>query len=84
MDKGGKGTVVLRLDDDPTPESPRLGFYSYMTKDSGRTWSTPLFSSSRPSPPPDMLAPADRTFDAKQPPDVAAWRQILAATQPPS
>jgi hypothetical protein len=82
INPGGKGTVVLRLDDDPSPEAPRLGYYSYMTKDGGRTWSTPLYSSGRPSPPTDMLAPADRTFDAKQPPEVAAWRQLLASVQP--
>lgn len=82
MSDGGKGTIVLRLDDDPTPESPRLGYYTYMTKDGGKTWGQPLFSSSRPSPPSDMLAPADKAFDAKQPPDVAAWRQILGSMQP--
>ena len=61
-----------------------LGPTVFRSQDNGRTWSTPLYSSSRPSPPSDMLAPADRTFDAKQPPDVATWRQILASTQPPS
>lgn len=83
MNPGGKGTVVLRLDDDPAPDAPRLGYYTYMTKDGGRTWSAPLYSSSRPAPPTDMLAPADRSFDGKQPPEVAAWRQLLAGMQSP-
>jgi hypothetical protein len=82
MNPGGKGTVILRLDDDPTPDAPRLGFYIYMTKDGGRNWAAPLYSSSRPSPPSDMLAPADKTFDLQQPPEVAAWRQILTSLQP--
>lgn len=83
MNDGGKGTIVLRLDDDPTPESPRLGYYSYMTKDGGRSWGQPLYSSSRPSSPTDMLAPAEKSYDPKLAPDVAAWRQLLGSMQPP-
>jgi hypothetical protein len=81
INPSGKGTLVLRLDDDPSPDAPRLGFYIYGTKDNGRTWDKPFYSSSRPASPSDMLAPADKTFDAKQPPDVAAWRQLLGSVQ---
>jgi hypothetical protein len=82
MNGDGKGTLFLRLDDDPSPESPRLGYYFYLTKNGGRTWSEAIYSQGKPLPPPAMLAAADRTFDGKQPLDVGAWQRLLADLQP--
>jgi hypothetical protein len=84
MNKAGKGTLILRLDEDPSPEAPRLGYYVYMTKNGGREWSTPMFSSGKPLSPSDRLPPPDRTFDAQQPLDAAAWQAALVEMQPPA
>jgi hypothetical protein len=82
MNKSGKGTLVLRLDEDPSPDAPRLGYYVYMTKSGGREWSDPIFSQGKPLPSPDVLAAPDRSFDPSQATDVAAWQRILAEFQP--
>ncbi len=82
MNPNGKGTLVLRLDDDPSPDAPRLGYYLYMTKN-GRDWSTPFFSAGKPSPPSDVLAPPSRTFEANQQPLATdAWQQLFTALLP--
>jgi hypothetical protein len=78
----GKGTLILRLDDDPSPDAPRLGYYFYLTKNGGRSWSEAIYSQSKPLPPPLMLMPADRTFDGKQPLDASAWERLFAGLQP--
>ena len=78
----GKGTLILRLDDDPGPGAPRLGYYFYLTKNSGRSWSEAIYSQSRPLPPPIMLVPAERTFDGTQTFDSGAWARLLADLQP--
>ncbi|HEX4963109.1 MAG TPA: hypothetical protein VF173_19925, partial [Thermoanaerobaculia bacterium] len=67
MNTSGKGTLVLRLDADPSPDPPRLGYYLYMTKN-GRDWTQPFFSATKPSPPSDVLAPPTRTFETNQQP----------------
>ncbi|HEV8582822.1 MAG TPA: hypothetical protein VGX68_27470 [Thermoanaerobaculia bacterium] len=82
LNEDGKGTLFLRLDDDPSPEPPRLGFYFYLTKNGGRTWSEVIYSQSRPLPPPAMLAPADRIFEGKEPLDAGAWQRLLVELQP--
>lgn len=84
MNKAGKGTLILRLDDDPSPDAPRLGYYVYLTKNGGREWSSPIYSAGKPSPPSDPLMPPDRTFDPTQQPDLAAWQAILAGLRPPA
>jgi hypothetical protein len=78
----GNGTLILRLDDDPSPNAPRLGYYFYLTKNGGRSWSEAMYSQSRPLPPPVMLMPADRAFDGKQAFDAGAWGRLLADLQP--
>jgi hypothetical protein len=78
----GKGTLILRLDDDPSPDAPRLGYYFYLTKNGGRTWSEAIYSQNRPLPPPVMILPADRTFDGKQAFDADAWERLFASLQP--
>ncbi len=78
----GKGTLILRLDDDPSPNAPRLGYYVYLTKNGGRSWSEAIFSQDKPLPPPAMLMPADRTFNGKEPLDPGAWERLLADLQP--
>jgi hypothetical protein len=83
MSKNDKGTLVLRLDDDPTPDAPRLGYYVYLTKNGGREWTPPIYSQGKPLPPSDPLMPPERTFTDSQPPDLAAWRVILERLQPP-
>jgi hypothetical protein len=77
-----KGTLILRLDEDPRPDAPRLGYYLYLTKNGGRNWSEAIYSQGKPLPPPDLLARPDRTFDASQPLDVAGWQRLLAELQP--
>jgi hypothetical protein len=79
----GKGTLVLRLDQDPSPNAPRLGYYLYMTKNGGRDWSQPFYSQGKPSPASDVLAPPDRTFEPNQPPLATdAWQRLLAELLP--
>lgn len=78
----GKGTLILRLDDDPSPNAPRLGYYVYLTRNGGKSWSEAIFSQDRPLPPPAMLMPADRTFDGQGPLDPGAWERLLADLQP--
>jgi len=78
----GNGTLILRLDDDPGPDAPRLGYYFYLTKNGGRSWSDAMYSQSRPLPPPIMLTPADRAFDGKQAFDAGAWERLFADLQP--
>lgn len=82
LNEDGKGTLFLRLDDDPSPEPPRLGYYFYLTKNGGRNWSEAIYSQSRPLPPPAMLAAADRIFEAKEPLDAGAWQRLLVELQP--
>ncbi|MFL6194674.1 MAG: hypothetical protein ACJ75H_10925 [Thermoanaerobaculia bacterium] len=77
-----RGTLVLRLDEDPSPNAPRLGYYIYMSKNAGRTWAEPLYSQGKPLPPPSLLAAPDRSFDAKQALDAAGWQRLLADLQP--
>jgi hypothetical protein len=82
MNPSGKGTLVLRLDDDPSPGAPRLGYYLYMTKN-GRDWSQPYFSANKPSPPSDVMAPPARTFEANQQPLANdAWQQLFTTLMP--
>jgi hypothetical protein len=83
MNKNDKGTLVLRLDDDPSPDAPRLGYYIYLTRTGGREWSPPIYSQGKPLPPSDPLMVPDRSFNDTQPPDLATWRVILENLQPP-
>lgn len=77
-----KGTLILRLDEDPRPDAPRLGYYLYLTKNGGRNWSEAIYSQGKPLPPPDLLARPDRTFDPGQTLDVAGWQRLLTELQP--
>jgi hypothetical protein len=84
INPSGKGTLVLRLDADPSPNAPRLGYYLYMTKN-GRDWSQPFFSQSKPSPASDVLAPPARSFEANQQPLTPdAWQRLFADLLPAS
>jgi hypothetical protein len=78
----GRGSLILRLDDDPRPEAPRLGYYLYLTKNGARNWSEAIFSQGKPLPPANLLTPPDRTFDGHQSFDVAGWQRLLADLQP--
>ncbi len=82
MNDDGRGTLILRLDDDPSPSAPRLGHYVYMTQNGGRSWSGAIYSQDRPLPPPAMLMPADRAFAGQEPLDSGAWERLLADLQP--
>lgn len=77
-----RGTLILRLDADPSPDAPRLGYYLYMSKNGGKSWSEPIYSQGKPLPPPNLLAPPDRSFDSQQALDGAAWQRLLADLQP--
>src|SRR5947209_11358358 len=66
MNDEGRGTLILRLDADPAPNAPRLGYYLYISKNGGKSWSEAIYSQGKPIPPPSLLASPDRTFeDAK-------------------
>jgi hypothetical protein len=78
----GKGTLILRLDDDPSANAPRLGYYLYLTKNGGRTWSEAIYSQGKPLPPAALLARPDRTFEDQQPLAVDAWQRLLLDLQP--
>jgi hypothetical protein len=81
MNDEGHGTLILRLDEDPSPNAPRLGYYFYITKNGGKTWSDAFYSQGKPTPPPALLAAPDRTFD-NQPFETASWQRLLADLQP--
>lgn len=77
----GRGSLILRLDEDPSPEAPRLGYYVYLTKNSGKTWSEPIYSYGRPPVPTALAAPDDKlTFT--EPPELDAWKRILSILLP--
>lgn len=83
VNNDGKGTLILRLDEeDPNPDGPRAGYYVYLTKNGGRSWSEALYSEGKPTPPPNLLMPPDRAFDAQQPLDPGAWQRLLFELQP--
>lgn len=84
LNNDDKGTLILRLDEeDPNnPEGPRAGYYVYLTKNGGKNWSDGIYSQGRPTPPPNLLMPPDRAFDAQQPLDPGAWQRLLAELQP--
>lgn len=84
MSKNGKGTLILRLDEDPSPDAPRLGHYVYLTKNGGREWSEPMYSAGRPLPPSDVLVPSDQSFSEPAPPAADAWQKILRGYAPPA
>ncbi len=81
MNDDGHGSLILRLDEDPSPNAPRLGYYFYITKNGGKTWSDAIYSQGKPTPPPALLAAPDRTFD-NQPFETASWQKLLADLQP--
>jgi len=81
MNDEGHGTLILRLDGDSSPNAPRLGYYFYITKNGGKTWSDAFYSQGKPTPPPALLAPPDRTFDS-QPFETASWQRLLTDLQP--
>jgi hypothetical protein len=81
MNDEGHGTLILRLDEDPAPNAPRLGYYFYITKNGGKSWSDAIYSQGKPTPPPALLAAPDRTFD-NQPFETASWQRLLADLQP--
>lgn len=80
----GHGSLILRLDEDPSPNAPRLGYYFYLTKNGGKSWSDAIYSQGKPTPPPALLAPPDRTFDNQQPFETASWQKLLTDLQPPA
>ena len=82
MNDEGHGTLILRLDEDPSPNAPRLGYYVYITKNGGKSWSDAFYSQGKPTPPPALLATPDRTFDLQQPFETASWPKLLTGLQP--
>lgn len=82
MNDEGHGTLILRLDEDSSPNAPRLGYYFYITKNGGKSWSDAIYSSGKPTPPPALLAAPDRAFDNQQPFETASWQRLLADLQP--
>jgi hypothetical protein len=82
INEDGKGTLLLRLDDDPSPNAPRLGYYIYLTKNGTRNWSEAIYSQGKPGPASATLTSADRTFDGQGPLDSGSWQRLLADLQP--
>jgi hypothetical protein len=82
MNDEGRGTLILRLDEDPAANAPRLGYYVYLSKNGGKSWADPLYSQGKPTPPPNLLAAPERTFDTQQPFETASWQRLLADLQP--
>lgn len=81
MNKEGRGSLILNLEDDPNPDAPRLGYYLYLTENGGRSWSDPIYSQSRPSAPVSDLAAPDETYPQDAVPDAALWQRLLASLQ---
>jgi hypothetical protein len=82
MNDEGHGTLILRLDADASPNPARLGYYFYITKNSGKAWSDAIYSQGKPTPPPNLLSPPDRTFEGQKPFETASWQRLLADLQP--
>jgi hypothetical protein len=82
MDQDGRGAVVLRLDEDPGANAPRLGFYQYLTQNGGKSWSEPIYSFERPPLSGSMPAAPDKTYSYDAPPSADAWRGILSSLTP--
>ncbi|MEN9613374.1 MAG: hypothetical protein RLZZ628_4188 [Bacteroidota bacterium] len=41
LDKKGKGFVTIRVDEDTTSGSKKIGYSTFVTKDGGKTWTVP-------------------------------------------
>lgn len=82
MNDEGRGTLILRLDADPAPDAPRLGYYLYISKNGGKAWSEAIYSQGKPIPPPNLLAAPDRIFESQQPLDTGSWQRLFADLQP--
>jgi Neuraminidase (sialidase) len=41
LDKKGKGFVTIRVDEDTTSGSKKIGYLTFVTKDGGKTWTVP-------------------------------------------
>jgi hypothetical protein len=82
MNRDNKGSAILELADDPAPDAPRLGHYLYLTDNGGKTWSSPIFSQSRPSGPINELQSPDETFRQDGTPDTALWQRLLSSLAP--
>lgn len=81
MNKDGRGSLILNLEDDPSPDAPRLGYYLYLTENGGKSWSDPIYSQSRPSAPVSDLSSPDQTFPQDATPDPGLWQRLLASLQ---
>lgn len=81
MNKDGKGSLILNLEEDPSPEAPRLGYYFYLTENGGKTWTDPIYSENRPLTPVSDLASPSETFEQDATPDTALWQRLLASLQ---
>ena len=83
MNDEGRGTLILRLDADASPNAPRLGYYVYISKNGGKSWSEAhlLAGQAHPAaqppgaPRPHLRGPRSRL-------DAAAWQRLLADLQP--
>jgi hypothetical protein len=82
MNDEGRGTLILRLDADTSDKPARLGYYFYLSKNGGKAWSDAIYSQGKPTPPPNLLTPPDRTFESRQPFETASWQRLLADLQP--
>jgi hypothetical protein len=82
MNDEGHGTLILRLDADTSANPARLGYYVFFTKNGGKAWSDAMYSQGKPTPPPNLLIPPDRTFETTQPFETASWQRLLADLQP--
>lgn len=82
MNRDGKGSIILELENDPSPDAPRLGNYLYITENSGKSWAEPIFSQSRPSGPISDLSSPDETFPQDATPDPATWQRLLTTLRP--
>lgn len=82
MDAEGHGSVVLRLDQDPGPDAPRLGFYMYLTRNGAKSWSEAIYSFERPRLSGEIPSAPDRSFAYGEPPGLDTWRGILTSLAP--
>jgi hypothetical protein len=82
MNDEGHGTLILRLDADSSPNPARLGYYFYLSKNGSKNWSDAIYSQGKPTPPPNLLSPPDRTFEGQKPFETASWPRLLTDLQP--
>src|SRR3954453_14571061 len=67
MNDEGHGSLILRLDEDSSPNAPRLGYSPVNPKNRRKAPANAMFLAGKPPPSPPLLGGPDRPLDNQQP-----------------